>query len=162
MATRKESPVYAIVHGTVDGKYGHVYVTVYELLGYGNGSFRITCQAGGDTGGERGTYAWRYGLENQFAVLELPAVRKGYLFMKRVANQLLKATTQPDYVSAKDFTEYALRILCAGQIRKVYVNPRVNGGYANLEDLPTFSPGKQRAQLLDAMRAVEQAVVGSV
>lgn len=157
MATRKPSPVYAYVSVSREYGYGHVNIHVHELFGYSNGTLKVSCQTGG-TSGQDGSYAWEHGISSDFSVIGPHALKQGYLLMRRVAHEMDKAAKAQGY--PETFAEYALRVLRAAGVRKVYVNSRVNVGVSGkVTDLPCYDPRKQGDALRDIIGSLEASVL---
>ncbi len=158
MATKKENPVYGFANATYSHGYGHVTIHIYELLGYNGGTLKITCQSGGESGrGE--TYAWDYGVSNDYSVMKLNALKMGYSLMRRVNRLMDKEYT--DNGSPANFAEFAVRVLRAAGIRRVHVKSPINAGYCgDVKDLPRFDPLRDGDALFNTLRAMELDIIG--
>jgi hypothetical protein len=160
MATRirKVNPVYATATATSQNGYAHIYIYVYEMFGRGV-TLKISCQAGGSSHGE--TYAWDHGLSNDYSVIGLDSLKKGYWTMRAIARALEKERSENG--SARDFAEYAVRVLRAAGIRKIHLLPGVNPGYiGDHQKLPSLDPIKQGDLLLENLKLMEQKIISVV
>lgn len=159
MATRKSNPVYAVANARYEHGYGHVTIHVYNALGEStdSGTIKIDCQAGGTCPGE--TYSWKYGVSNDYGVLDVNALRRGYWLMRAMKRKLDKE--YDELGSAKNYAEYVLRVLRAAGIRRVHVRPGVNSTYhGDVEALHAYDPVKHGESLLNELHNMEQAVIG--
>lgn len=157
MAARKKDEIYAYARGVFEGNFGHLNIHVHEMFGYGSTTLKISCQTGG-LSGQINSYAWEHGLSNDYSVLGLDTLKRGYLAMRR-ADRLLCAMRN-DRGYPETFADYAIRVLQAFGVRRVYVNPRVNGGISGqVTDLPCFSPIKDYDALREALYALESDLV---
>jgi len=157
MTTRKRNPnpVYAVASAKHEYGYGHVTIHIHELFGGRSGTLKIDCQSGGTSPGE--TYGWKHGL-CAHDVLGVEALRNGYWLMRRVKKILDKQYHEQG--APANYAEYALRVLRAAGIRKVYIRPGLNSTYRGEEkDLPCFDPTKQGDALLEELRSMEQAII---
>jgi hypothetical protein len=160
MATRirKVNPVYATATATTGHGYGHITIHVYEMFG-GGATLKIRCQSGGTSQGE--TYAWEHGLSNDYSVLGVHTLKKGYWLMRRISRSLEKERNENG--SVHDFAEYALRVLRAAGVRKIHLLPGVNPGYiGDHQTLPSLDPIKQGDLLLENLKLMEQKIISVV
>ena len=162
MSTKK-TQVYAIALARLEHGYGHIYVNIHEILGYSGGTIKISCQMGGSSIDNRGSYAWEHGLSNDHSIIKLPALKVGFSVLKRIDRCMTK-----HYVNDRDtghevktFAEYATRILQAASVRKVYVSSRVNAGYSKLEALPCYHPLREADPLISIMGEMERELVAT-
>lgn len=159
MATRKRNPnpVYAVATASHEHGYGHLTIHAYEMFGYQGGTLKITCQSGG-TSSPGETYAWDHGLANDYSVLGVEALKKGYWMMRRIKRVLNKE--YDDHGRAENYATYVLRVLRAAGIRKIYLRPGVNSSYhGDVKTLPGFDPIKQGDTLLNELHNMEQAIL---
>ncbi|WP_157641910.1 hypothetical protein [Burkholderia ubonensis] len=158
MATRmrKTNPVYATATATVNRDYGHITIHVYELMPYRGGTLKISCQSGGSSRDE--TYAWEHGVSNDYSVLGMDALKKGYWLMRKVSRQLEK--DREELGSPRNFAEYAVRVLRAAGVRKIHLLPGVNPGYVgDVQTLPSLDPRKQGDLLTENLRCMEEKIL---
>lgn len=159
MATRKRTPVHAVVNARFEHGYGHITVHVYNILGEGcrSGTIKIDCQAGGTCPGE--TYSWKYGVSNDYDVLDVHALRTGYWLMRAMQRRLDKDYDERG--SAKNYAEFVLRVLRAAGVRQAYLRPGVNSTYyGDVTALHPYDPVKQGDALLNELHNMEQAIIG--
>lgn len=152
---RKPSPVYASATATVREGYGHVTIEAYEMLTYRGGTLRIRCQSGGTAPGE--TYAWEYGVANDYSVLSEEALRRGHLLMRKISRKLKEE--RDEYGSPTNFADYAMRVLRAAGIRKVHLLPGVNPGYVDVQSLPALNPVRDEELLMGNLRSMELKII---
>lgn len=159
----KKNLVHAIAIARLEHGYGHIYVNIYEMLGYNGGTIKISCQMGGSSIPNRGSYAWEHGLSNDYSSIQIPALKAGLSVMKKIAR-----SADAYYISDRDsghevksFAEYATRILQSAGVRKVYVNSKVNAGYSKLEDLPCYHPLRESDPLISVLFGMEQELVAT-
>lgn len=153
---RKPNPVYAVVTARHEHGYGHIYIHVHEILGYNNGTLKISCQSGGVSSGE--TYAWDHGVSHHSA-LGLVALKKGYWLMRRITRELNKEYDA--HGSPAGFSSYALRVLRAAGVRKVHVLRGLNSILPyDLAALPTLDIRKQDDDFLAELVNLEQSILG--
>lgn len=158
MATRKRTPnpVYASASARVDNGYGHLTIHIHEAFG-SIGTIKIDCQCGGISPGE--TYSWKHGVSNDYDVLGVHALHKSFLLMRAMAKKLAQEYT--DHGNAKNYAEYALRVLRAAGVRKVYLRPGVNSTfYGDVKTLHPYDPIKQGDMLKNELHNMEQAIIG--
>lgn len=161
MATRKRNPnpMYAVAAVRLQNGYGHLTLHVYNALGDSSqaGTIKIDCQAGGISEGE--TYSWKYGVSNDYGVLDVHALHKGYLLMRRMKKALDKVYTELG--SAKTYAEYVVRVLRAAGVRKVHLRPGVNSTFhGDVQSLFAYDPVKHGDSLLNELHNMEQAIIG--
>jgi hypothetical protein len=158
MATRirKANPVYATASAVMssNGEYGHINIHVYEMFGRG-ATLKISCQSGGVE--PRETYAWKHGLSNDYSVMGVETLKKGYWLMRSIERKMEKKRDEEGPV--RSFADYALRVLQAAGVRKVHLLPGVNPGHVDLQTLPFQDPLKQSDLLHDNLRAMEQKII---
>lgn len=161
MATRKRNPnpMYAVADARLQHGYGHLTLHVYNALGESSrsGTIKIDCQAGGTCPGQ--TYSWKYGVSNDYDVLDVSALHKGYLLLRRMKKALDKVYTE--HGSAKTYAEYVLRVLRAAGVRKVHLRPGFNASYqGDVQSLHAYDPIRQGDSLLNELHNMEQVIIG--
>jgi hypothetical protein len=161
MATRKQNPnpVYAVANARFEHGYGHLTLHVYNALGESSrsGTIKIDCQAGGTCPGE--TYSWKYGVSNDYDVLDVHALKKGYWLLRAMKRTLDK--DYDEFGSAKTYAEYVVRVLRAAGVRKVHLRPGVNSTFhGDVQTLHAYNPVKNGDALLNELHNMEQAIIG--
>lgn len=162
MAKKKEqSTVHAVARAYYNPSfgYGHIDIHVYDLLGYGGCTLKITCQTGGHSQPE--AYAWNHGIaEGSSSVIGLNALKIGYFLMMRIDNRMKKI--EDEYGRPRNFADYATRVLRSAGIPVVHVLERVNGQLGlgtNFTDLPGFHPERDLLEIRAMFERMEKALV---
>lgn len=160
MATRKSKSeeVYAVVSATYAHGHGHLTIYVHNALGAGGATIKIDSLAGGTAPGQ--TYAWKHGVWKDYDVIDLKTLRLGYLLMRAMGKKLDKVYDERG--TAKNFAEYALRVMRAAGVRQVYMRPGVNSTfYGDVTTLQGYHPVRQYDSLLNELFNMEQAVIAA-
>lgn len=158
MATRKSKSeeVYAVANAVHQYGYGHVTIYIHNALGFNGGNIKIDCQAGGTSPGE--TYSWKYGVWKDYDVLDVETLRRGYWLMRAMKRKLDKAYT--DHGRAKNYAEFALRVMQAAGVRRVYLRPGINSTFhGDVTTLHGYSPVRNHDALLIELSNMEQAII---
>ncbi|GBG14340.1 lipid kinase [Novimethylophilus kurashikiensis] len=154
---KRENPVYAYVRASQAHGYGHIYIDCFELFGYSGPTLRLSCQMGGES--HTTSYAWEFGLSNDYGVIGEYACHKGYLLMRR-ANRVLKELNDTVGYSA-NFANYAVRALQAAGVRKVYFNDNLRGeiGGKGVKELPCLDTKREPDLLEKAIFDMESTLI---
>lgn len=141
--------------------FGHIHIYVYELMGYGRGTLKITCQTGGFSNDEpTKTYGQRHGLSADFDVVELAVAQKGYYLLRTVAGRLERKAKE--YGPPASFADYAARVLEALEVPVVRVLQGVNAELSctqKIEELPGFNPREESRELRAALSRLEDSLL---
>lgn len=156
MASKKQNPVYAHIRASVEYNYGHINVHCYELFGWNGPTLKISCQTGGSE--KSVSYAWQHGLSDDFSVIGMNACRLGYLLLRKISKRLKEV--EDEHGSPTSFADYAVRVLQAAGIRRVYMTPGINGSISGaITDLPCADPRKDGDSLRAGLLALEESLV---
>jgi hypothetical protein len=160
MATRKSKSeeIYAVATATTSNGFGHITIYVHNAVGHGGATIKLHCQSGGTSPGE--TYGWKHGLWKDYDVMDVETLRKGYWLLRAMKRKLDKVYT--DQGNAKNFPEYALRVLRAAGVRSVYLRPGLNSTfYGDATTLHGYNPVRHGDSLLNELVNMEQAILGA-
>lgn len=153
---RKPNTVHAYAKAYIgQSRYGHVEIRVYDLMPSGRTTLVISCQTGGCSTDK--SYGWKYGVEPAYGTVETRALHEAYLLMKRLDKRMLEFYEKDG--SAQSFADFALRVLWAAQVPKIHINPTLNQGYRELEDLPTYHPAKRQDDVRLLLNNLESEVL---
>ncbi len=160
---KKENPVNAFARASHDrsSRFGHLTIHVHELFGWNGATLKISCQSGGDIGEPwETTYAWQHGLANDYSVLKIHELQKGYYLMRRIEKHLAKQALE--FGPIKTFAEYAVRVLVGATVPVVHVLETLNGTLppsVEIKDLPGFDPQRDQEALLAAFDRMEKDLI---
>lgn len=168
MKKRTKSPVYGFARLEYNSSsgYGHINIHVYELMGYGGPTLKVSCQAGSGHGfsaqseGEPTTYAYKHGLSNDYSVVELHGAKQGYYLLRRIQSRLHTRTEK--FGNIANFADYAARVLDVADVPIVHVLEEPNGRldiHTNVQDLPGFDPARQRDELIEVLTRMENKLL---
>lgn len=158
MAKKSESRVYAYAGLTHDHGFGHINVHVYEMFGYGQATLKLSCQTGSSSPStEVRSYAWKCGVSNDYEVVGLAVLKKGYFLMRRIENQLEKVRRERG--RPESFGEYVVEVLRAAGVRKLYVNDQIGRPVSNHEAFPCFDPLREGDDARNVLIAMENELL---
>lgn len=142
-------------------EFGHIEIYIYEIYGFGSICLKISCQAGGLASAKSpATYAWRHGLTNDFAVVELSGAKSGYYLLLAIQNRLERISKDEGY--PVDFADYATRVVRALKLAKVYVAEGLNQPIpSGISALPCYG-SKDPHPLTEALRRMEETLLKAV
>lgn len=159
---------YAYVATTGDRTYGHMNVTIYNVIGSDNyWAYRplltVTSQIGSSDYDEQRErlYATRYGVVGPSRdQMSLKDLEESVKFMRKFERRLAK--TEEESGPVKSFADLCWRVIVCSGVERAFVNPNYGAGYSKLQDLPNFNLGSVvgKVDLYKALTKLENDLIG--
>lgn len=161
----KKPEKYAIAQASTSHGYGHISIHLYETMPYSRATVKISCQTGGSSSdAEPQSYAWVHGLSKDYGVLTLSDLKEGASVLRKIDRGLIAAAEDDrrnglgsNYVNS--FARYALRILLAAGVKKVYVNPNIGRSFNDYKELPCASMPRDADDAYEWLSALESLLI---
>lgn len=160
---------YAYVATTGNRTYGHMNVTIYNVIGDPDAywAYRplltVTSQIGSPDCSEQREklYATRYGVvgsaHDQMSLKELEDSVK---FMRKFERRM--ARMEDENGPVKSFADLCWRVIVCSGVERAFVNPNYGAGYSKLQDLPNFNLDSVvgKVDLYKALTKLENDLIG--
>lgn len=155
----KKNKPYAYVFASIAYGYGHVNILVHDLFSYNGPRLKIGCQTGGQ---HEKSYAWEYGLANDYSVIGEEDCHQGYLLLRRM-NKVL-AQQRDEFGPPATYAEFVIRALHAARIKDVYLNTDKGGrlsGNEGIKGLPLLDSRKHADVIRAEITALEDGLLAA-
>ena len=158
---------YAYIATSGDRTYGHMNVTIYNVIGSDNyWTYRplltVTSQIGSTDYDEqrKALYATRYGVvgpsRDQMSLRDLEESVK---FMRKFERRLAKMEEENGPV--KSYADLCWRVIVCSGVERAFINPNYGAGYSRLQDLPNHNVGNVvgKVDLYKALTKMENGLI---
>lgn len=150
---------HAQVYVELGHGFGHVRACIRNLIGEGLNSrpdIRVSMQTGNTGDGHGESYAWKFGVDTSYELLNSSTLAEAAKVMKRIEKKM--QSIGDEFGEPANYAEYVHRILVASGVDVVFVRKELRD-HRNVDDLPMYNTKRDANTLRKTIAGMEHEML---